>query len=181
MNATTIDDVEADCSVSIIDSSSDESSNDDNDSYLLPDFMPAARVIMNRPPREKSSFAIEARIFRELFGTKLHVVENVWFLLDELELHPEGGLPKHLLWALHFMKAYPLQAQGCAAVGGSGGAVDPKTYRKWVWAYIEAISDLELEVVSLSFRVFLIKINTSLTHHLPTVLFFDDEITSSQV
>ena len=103
MNATTIDDVEADCSVSIIDSSSDESSNEDNDSYLLPDFMPAARVIMNRPPREKSSLAIEARIFRELFGTKLHVVENVWFLLDELELHPEGGLPKHLLWALHFM------------------------------------------------------------------------------
>jgi hypothetical protein len=48
------------------------------------------------------------RIFRELFGTRLLVVENLWFLLDELSLHPEGGLPKHLLWALHFMKAYPL-------------------------------------------------------------------------
>jgi hypothetical protein len=70
----------------------------------------------------------EAHIFRELFGTKLRVVENVWFLLNELKLHPKGGLPKHLLWVLHFMKAYPLQAQGCAAVGGSGGAVDPKTY-----------------------------------------------------
>jgi hypothetical protein len=155
MNPTTI--VEADSIV--IDSSSDDdesSSNDDDDnddddddSYLLPDFMPPTRVIMNRPPREKSSFAIAARIFRELFGTNLRVVDNVWFLLDDLEINPEGGLPKHLLWALHFMKAYPLQAQGCAAVGGSDGAVDPKTYRKWVWAYIEAISDLELDVVSL--------------------------------
>jgi hypothetical protein len=170
MNPTSID-VEADCSVtSIIDTSSDddESSNDDDDdSYLLPDFMPPARVIMNRPPREKSSFAIEARIFRELFGTNLRVVENVWFLLNDLEINPEGGLPKHLLWAFHFMKAYPLQAQGCAAVGGSDGAVDPKTYRKWVWAYIEAISDLELEVVSLLSHVFVLIINTLLTHLFP--------------
>ena len=89
------------------------------------------------------------RIFRKLFGTRLLVVKNLWFRLNKLSLHPEGGLPKHLLWVLHFMKAYPLQAQGCAAVDGSGGAVNPKTYRKWVWAYIEAVSDLELEVVSL--------------------------------
>jgi hypothetical protein len=113
------------------------------------------------------------------FRTKLELVENVWFLLDELDIHPKGGLPKHhLLWALHFMKAYPLQAQGCAAVGGSDGTVDPKTYRKWV---CEAISDLELKKVSLLLRVFLIKINTSLTHHLPTVSFFENAILSSQV
>ena len=42
-------------------------------------------------------------------------------------------------------------------VGGSGGAVDLKTYQKWVWAYIEAISDLELEVVSLLSCVFVLK------------------------
>jgi len=103
---------------------SDES--DDDDSYNLPNFMSPARVIMNRNRnrRNDSSKATEMRIFRELFGTKLLVVENLWCLLDELSLHPEGGLPKHLHWALHFMKAYPpLQAQGCAAVGGSGGAV----------------------------------------------------------
>ena len=153
-------DVDANEVMSIMDSS-DESSNESDDSYLLPDFMSPARVIMNRPPREKYSLAIKALIFRELFGTKLEVVENVWFLLDELELHPKGGLPKHLLWAFHFMKAYPLEAQGCSAVGGSGGAVDPKTYRKWVWAYIEAISDLELEVVSLLSPVF---VHKSISH-----------------
>ena len=136
--------IEADTSTVELDKS------DDDESYNLPDFMPPPQVIMNRNRNRRNdlSKATEMRIFRELFGTRLLVVENLWFLLDELSLHPEGGLPKHLFWALHFMKAYPLQAQGCAAVGGSGGAVDPKTYRKWVWAYIEAISDLELEVVS---------------------------------
>jgi len=88
---------------------SDES--DDDDSYNLPDFMPPVRVIMNRnrDHRNDSSKATEMRIFRELLGTILLVVENLCFLLNKLSLHPEGGLPKHLLWALHFMKAYPLQ------------------------------------------------------------------------
>jgi hypothetical protein len=142
--------------------------SDDDDSYNLPNFMPPARVIMNRNRnhRNDSSEATEMRIFRELFGTRLLVVENLWFLLDELSLHPEGGLPKHLLWALHFMKAYPLQAQRCAAVGGSGGAVDPKTYRKWVWAYIEAVSDLKLEVVSLLSCVIYCILDRRLTLHL---------------
>ena len=97
---------------------SDES--DDDDSYNLPDFMPPARVIMNRNRnrRNDSSEAMEMRIFRELFGTRLLVVENLWFLLDELSLHPEGGLPKHLIWALHFMKAYPLQFRGVQQAAG---------------------------------------------------------------
>ena len=116
---------------------SDES--DDDDSYNLPAFLPPARVIMNRNRNRwnDSSEATEMHIFRKLFGTRLLVVKNLWFLLDKLSLYPEGGHPKHLLWALHFVKAYPLQAQGCAAVGGSSGAVNPKTYQKWVWAYIE--------------------------------------------
>jgi len=143
--------------------------SDDDGSYNLPNFMSPTRVIMNsrnRNHRNNSSEATEMRIFRELFGTRLLVVENLWFLLDELSLHPEGGLPKHLLWALHFMKAHPLQAQGWAAVGGSGGAVDPKTYRKWVWVYIEAISDLKLEVVSLLLCVIYCILDRRLTLHL---------------
>ncbi len=34
-------------------------------------------------------------------------------------------------------------------VGLSAGAVDLKTHRKWVWAYIEAIAELVKVVVSL--------------------------------
>ena len=91
---------------------SDES--DDDNSYNLPNFMPPARVIMNRNNRKDLSGATEARIFRELFGTRLVVVEILWFLLDDLSLHPE----KHLLWALHFMKVYPLQFRGVQQSAG---------------------------------------------------------------
>ena len=45
-------------------------------------------------------------------------------------------------------KVYPLQASGCAAVRASGGTVDPKTHRKWVWALIDAIAKLVDEVMS---------------------------------
>jgi hypothetical protein len=44
---------------------------------------------------------------------------------------------------------YPKQGLGCLVVGASTGAVDPKTHRKWVWAYVEAIAKLADVVVSL--------------------------------
>jgi hypothetical protein len=70
-------------------------------------------------------------------------------LLERAFLLPEGGRPKHLLWALHFMKVYPKQCPGCSAVGASDSAVDPKTLRKWVWAFINhTVSNLIDVVVS---------------------------------
>jgi hypothetical protein len=68
-------------------------------------------------------------------------------LLERDSLLPEGGRPKHLLWALHFMKVYPKQSPGCLAIGASAGAVDPKNHRKWVWAFIDAIANLVDTVV----------------------------------
>ena len=55
----------------------------------------------------------------------------------------------YLLWALHFMKAYPKQDAGAAAAGGERGAMDPKTWKKYVWPFIHALSALEQYVVSL--------------------------------
>jgi len=56
----------------------------------------------------------------------------VWDMLVESHLLPKKSNPKHLLWMLYFLKVYPREAPGCSAVGGSKGAVDPKTMRKWV-------------------------------------------------
>ena len=80
--------------------------------------------------------------FQEFFGPSVLIVKKVWELLDRESLfpEPEGGCPKHLLWALHFMKVYPKQSPGCLAVGTSAGAVDPKTQRKWVGAFIDAVA-----------------------------------------
>ena len=46
------------------------------------------------------------------------------------------------------MKVYPKQSLGCLAVGTSSGAVDPKTHHKWVWAFIDAVTNLVDVVVS---------------------------------
>jgi hypothetical protein len=91
----------------------------------------------------------EARLFHEFFGISVRVVKILWELVVQDKLRPRGGHPEHLLWALYFIKVYPKQGPGCSVVGASAGAIDPKTHRKWVWAYIEAIAVLVDVVVSL--------------------------------
>ncbi len=66
---------------------------------------------------------------------------------------PRGRPPKTSSLGSSFSQGLPLQAPGCAAVGASGGAVDPKTHRKWVWAFIDVIAELVDEVVSLTHSV----------------------------
>jgi hypothetical protein len=100
----------------------------------MPDFEALARDIQNRASHRVGAATTETWHFRELFGTSVLVVKTVWELLERDSLLPEGGHPKHLLWALHFMKVHPKQSPGCLTVGASAGAVDPKTHRKWVWA-----------------------------------------------
>ena len=78
----------------------------------------------------------------------MRIVNILWEFLVRDRFRPRGGRPWHLLWALYFMKVDPKQGPGCAVVGASHGAVDPKTHRKWVWTFIEAISELVDLVVS---------------------------------
>lgn len=73
----------------------------------------------------------------------------LWNLHEEHDLVPEKGQIKHLLWALFFMKVYPKQGPACSIVGGSSGAVDPKTLRKWVWSFIFSTAELSEAVVRL--------------------------------
>ena len=131
--------------------------DDDDDDYDVDidviDWEAEARDIQNRMSRVVGTIDREARHFREFFGTPVEAVEIVWDLLLRDSLLPEKGRPKHLLWALHFMKAYPKQGPACATVGASSGAVDAKTFRKWVWAFIKAIVELEEVVVSLFFNI----------------------------
>ena len=117
----------------------------------LPDFRAIARVIQNRTRRRVGAGSTEVRLFREFFGTSLLVVELVWKLIVQGKHLPQDGRPEHLMWCLHFLKVYPKQGPGCSAVGGSErGAVDPRTHRKWVWAFIEAVERLSDLVVSIA-------------------------------
>jgi hypothetical protein len=114
----------------------------------MPDFEALARDIQNRVSHRVDVATTETRHFCEFFGSSVLVVEKVWELLERDSLLPEGCRQKHLLWAHHFMKVYPKQSPGCSAVGASAGAVDPKTHRKWVWAFIDVVANLVDVVVS---------------------------------
>ena len=73
---------------------------------------------------------------------------NLWRLLADYNLLPNKAKIKHLLWELYFMKVYPTEPPSCSVLGGSRGAIDPKTMRKWVWMLIQKIAKLGLVVVS---------------------------------
>jgi len=92
------------------------------------------------------------RRFREFFGASVLVVMALWNLLVDTDLLPENGQIVHLLWTLYFFKVYPKQNVACSAAGGTRGAVDPKTFRKYVWPFVSAISDLEQIVIDFESR-----------------------------
>jgi hypothetical protein len=78
------------------------------------------------------------------------IIDKLWWLLNEHDLLPKKSLPKHLLWTLYFLTVYPRQSPGCSVVGASSSMINPKTFWKWVWMFIENIQELVDVVVSIS-------------------------------
>lgn len=103
---------------------------------------------IQRKPLTIGAASTEDRAFRDFFGTSAIVASTLWRFLAENDKIPAESDIKHLLWVLYFLRAYPKQGHTCSMVGGSAGAVDPKTLRKYIWPLIYAISDLEPDVVS---------------------------------
>jgi len=112
------------------------------------DFMLIGKEVQNKSGRKIGAIMTEDRAFRDFFGTNVVVTMVLWKMLNETGLLPDEGRIIHLLWTMYFFKVYPKQGQGCSAAGGSSGAIDPKTFRKYIWPFIYAISDLESLVVS---------------------------------
>jgi len=82
------------------------------------------------------------RRFIALFGCSMHITAMIWALLDVVNLGPDGAKLHHLLWALMFMKTY-----GTCSELACIFEVDEKTFRKWIWLIIIAISKIE-DIVS---------------------------------
>ena len=68
----------------------------------------------------------------------------------EHALIPDGSCILHYLWALMFMKDY-VKATTMSTLAGT----NPKTFRKWVWRQISAITSLESIVVSNTVHILL--------------------------
>ena len=75
---------------------------DDVVNEALPDFLAIARNIQNRAKHRIGSGSMEARLFREFFGTSVRVVELIWKLILQGKHLPDDGRPKHLHWCLYF-------------------------------------------------------------------------------
>lgn len=113
------------------------------------DFLTIGREIQNRSGHRVGSDLSEDGRFRSFFGCGAEVTVICWTMLVTYSLLPDDAQIVHFLWALYFMKVYPAGNVGASTAGGSGGAVDVKTFRLHLWPMIRAISDLEMHVVSL--------------------------------
>lgn len=85
----------------------------------------------------------QERTFRSQFGVSWHVCEVVWNMLD-LHQRDEKREPKHLLWALLFVKVYGNESTHSKMVGTTS-----KTFRKWAWRTLTEIADFKAMVVSI--------------------------------
>ena len=95
-----------------------------------------------------------ARRWMALFVATPTVCTIIWDKLDPYNTMPKGVCLRHWLWALYFMKVYPVVSVGRGAVAGEknlgfASPVDEKTWREWTKIFVEAISYLESTVVSL--------------------------------
>ena len=78
------------------------------------------------------------RNFVAAFGTTINTVHLLWTLLDVRNEGPPGAQVVHLLWALMFLKTYDYESN----IAGHC-KVHRDTYRKWLWAMLKRISNLD--------------------------------------
>lgn len=81
------------------------------------------------------SRVVRKRRFRALFGVSPEVMAETWSLLQSSR--PPKSKPKHLLWALLFLKVYATENVNSTLTGA-----DEKTFRKWSWTFVHLISNL---------------------------------------
>lgn len=87
---------------------------------------------------------------RGFFGAPIKVITLLWNQILPLLTKDEArsARPKHLLWALVFLKVYSTTQVHCCIVRWP----DPKTYRKWSWLFVYKIAQLKYDIIRLDNR-----------------------------
>jgi hypothetical protein len=75
------------------------------------------------------------KVYRRFFGLTPEQTKWLWRMV---EIPPKGTII-HLLWALHFLRAYDTVDALCHRLN-----VTAKTWRKWVWAMVAAIAQTDM-------------------------------------
>ena len=89
----------------------------------------------------------EEHRFQDYFGVPVIIGLLVWKIMTTYDHLTAYDTIAHFLRVLHFMKVYLRQDEGSAATGGSGGAMGPKTWRKYSWLTVYGLSLPEQRVV----------------------------------
>ena len=85
--------------------------------------------------------------FRSCFGAPSEVVAEIWNRIEPTIDKP-GAHPKHLLWALVFLKVYSTEDIHCSIVGWPS----TRTFCTWSWYFVRKISELKDDVILLENR-----------------------------
>ena len=133
-----------------------------------PNFIALAREIFKRTLGFSEDVA--NRRFRGLFGISPNVCGKLWCLLSNNRL--ASSQPRHLLWALLFLKSYANETVLSALTGA-----DEKTQRLWIWRFLREISCLKL--VSVISNFIRLKLTINRLHGIIVVR--DHSITAGQV
>lgn len=104
--------------------------------------------VLQYPTNRRWTRETEERRCLAFFGANATVIATIWNkIVDDGNLD-RLARPKHLLWALLFLKLYDTEDVHCRIVGW----VDPKTFREWSWYFVEKISQMKDQTILLDSR-----------------------------
>ena len=105
-----------------------------------------AKTMVSWPEERNWNSKCKDQRFRSLFGASSGVAAHVWNRV--MPSVNKRTHPKHLLWALVFLKVYSTEEVHCSIVGWP----DVQTFRYWSWYYIARVAALKEELIQLGFR-----------------------------
>lgn len=80
----------------------------------------------------------DIRRFKSNYGVTQFICSEIWTIVNDVL--PEDSKPKHLLQCLRFLKTYATESVSICAEGNP----TENTYQKWVWRFIEYVSNMPL-------------------------------------
>ena len=105
------------------------------------DFIDAGKCIMNIA----NSRVVFLERWMSTFRAPPVVCCELWEMIDPHNTMPAGVQLMHLLWGLYVLRVYSTAESRAQAVG----KVDEKTYCEWSLLFVDAVSYLESDVVSI--------------------------------
>ena len=107
-----------------------------------------AKEVLQWPSSRKWNSSDKDRRIRSFFGAPSNVVADLWNRIRDRGGLEDGAKPKHLLWALVFLKNYSPIEILCSIVGWPS----TKTFSKWAWYFVERISEMKDDLIKLENR-----------------------------